>query len=138
MFLFTRLPVKFIDLSHKEYLNRAYLKFSACNTRSSNIKLIHTRSSNNTSRHFYFNRLPWLWNALPPIDLNLPINTIKSLVKSFLWNYFCIILIPMIFVLTWNSLPDYVITAETINSFKNWLDNYRTMSAYGYLQRPLA
>ena len=65
-----------------------YLKFSACSTRSSTIKLIHTRSSNNTSRHFYFNRLPRLWNTLPPIDLNLPINTIKNQVKSFLWNYF--------------------------------------------------
>ena len=38
----------------------------------------------------------------------------------------------------WNSLPDYVITAESINSFKNRLDNYWTMSGYGYLQRPLA
>ena len=64
-----------------------YLKLSACNTRSSNIKLLHTRSSNNTSRHFYFNRLPQLWNALLPIDHNLPINSIKSQVMSFLWNF---------------------------------------------------
>ena len=66
----------------------SYLKFATCATRSSNLKLIHTRSPNNTSRHFYFNRFPRLWNALPPINLNLPINIIKSQVKLFLWNYF--------------------------------------------------
>ena len=36
-----------------------YLKLSACNTRSSNIKFLHTRSSNNNSiKTLYFNRLP--------------------------------------------------------------------------------
>ena len=35
-------------------------------------------------------------------------------------------------------LPDYMITAESINSFKNRLDNYWTITGYGYLQRPLA
>ena len=38
----------------------------------------------------------------------------------------------------WNSLPDYIIAAESINSFKNRLDNYWTITGYGYLQRPLA
>ena len=37
---------------------------------------------------FYFNRLPRLWNALPPINLNLPIYLIKSQLKFFLWNHF--------------------------------------------------
>ena len=32
-------------------------------------KIIHTKSKNNHSRHFYFNRLPRLWNSLPPMDL---------------------------------------------------------------------
>ena len=35
-----------------------YLQFTTHNTRSSNIRLVHTRSSNNSSRHFYFNHLP--------------------------------------------------------------------------------
>ena len=65
-----------------------YLQFTTCNTRSSNIQLVHTRSSNNSSRHFYFNCLPQLWNALPPINLDLPIYLIKSQLKSFLWNRF--------------------------------------------------
>ena len=38
----------------------------------------------------------------------------------------------------WNSLPDYIIAAESINSFKNCLDNYWTITGYGYLQRLLA
>ena len=38
----------------------------------------------------------------------------------------------------WNSLPEYVIDAESTNSFKNRLDNYWKMTGYGYLQRPLA
>ena len=76
-----------------------YLQFKTHNTRSSNIRLVHTRSSNNSSTHFYFNRLPRLWNALPPINLDLPIYLIKSQLKSFLWNRFYLILILIIIVL---------------------------------------
>ena len=47
----------------------SYLKFASCGTRYSNIKLVHTRSPNNTSRHFHFNCFPQLWNTLPPIKL---------------------------------------------------------------------
>ena len=38
----------------------------------------------------------------------------------------------------WNNLPDYIITAESINSFKNRLDNYCiwSITGYGYLQSP--
>ena len=38
----------------------------------------------------------------------------------------------------WNSLPDYVISADTINSFKNRLDNFWNVTGHGYQQRPLA
>ena len=61
-----------------------YLQFTTCNTQSSNIRLVHSRSSNNSSRYFYFNHIPRLWNALPPINLDLPIYLIKSQLKSFL------------------------------------------------------
>ena len=37
-----------------------------------------------------------------------------------------------------NGLPEYVINAESTNSFKNRLDNYWKMTGYGYLQRLLA
>ena len=38
----------------------------------------------------------------------------------------------------WNGLPEYVINAESINSFKNRLNNYWKITGYGYLQMPLA
>ena len=39
---------------------------------------------------------------------------------------------------SWNQLPQYLINAETINSFKNRLNNYFYIIGYGYTQRPLA
>ena len=39
---------------------------------------------------------------------------------------------------SWNQLPQYVIEADNVNSFKNRLDSYWTMLGYGYTQRPLA
>ena len=30
------------------------------------------------ARHFYFNRLPRLWNSLPIIDLSLSVHTIRN------------------------------------------------------------
>ena len=42
------------------------MSFSSTSTRSSaNFKLYHYKSSTNSCRHFYFNRLPRLWNSLP-------------------------------------------------------------------------
>ena len=47
-----------------------YVKFSSFNTRSSTTnKVCYTFSPNNTSRHFYFTRLPRTWNSLPVINL---------------------------------------------------------------------
>ena len=52
-------------------------------TRSSTyFKLAHNRSRCNLSHHFYFNRLPRLWNSLPPINLDLPITTLKQQLNS--------------------------------------------------------
>ena len=54
-----------------------YIKFSAGSTRSSSFpKLVHPSVKTNKSKCFYFNRLPWLWNSLPPIDLNQSHDTI--------------------------------------------------------------
>ena len=53
-----------------------YLKFTTRSTRSSNIRLVHTRSFNNSSRQFYFHCLPRLC-ALPSINLDLPNNLIR-------------------------------------------------------------
>ena len=51
-------------------------------------KLMHTYSPNNKVRNFYFNRLPRLWNALPPINTDLSLSTIKSVIYNHFWNHF--------------------------------------------------
>ena len=67
---------------------KTYISFSVGNTRSYGVKLRHNASSTNKERHFYFNRISRLWNSLPIIDLNLPINIIKSKIKSYFWQHF--------------------------------------------------
>ena len=37
-----------------------------------------------------------------------------------------------------NELPQYLTDSDSINSFKNGLDNYWTIMGYGYIQRPPA
>ena len=62
---------------------------SSISTRSqSAFKLIHMHSFTNTNRHFYFNRLPRLWNSLPPLDPNLSISTIKIKIVRHLIDHF--------------------------------------------------
>ena len=47
-----------------------FIHFSRGTTRaSSNLNMIHSLSRTNSVSHFYFNRLPCLWNSLPPILL---------------------------------------------------------------------
>ena len=66
-----------------------FVSFSSAPTRSSTFnKLCHTKSSTNMSSNFYFNRLPRLWNSLPPIDLTLSSSTIKSKITKFFWYHF--------------------------------------------------
>ena len=66
-----------------------FINFSSNSTRSSShFKLKHIRSSNNLTRNFYFNRLPRLWNNLPPININHSTSTIKYTLKSCFWTHF--------------------------------------------------
>ncbi len=66
-----------------------YVTISNKNTRSSNkITLCHVRSSTSKSRHFYFNRLPRLWNRLPAIDITLSSRSIRASLREFLWSHF--------------------------------------------------
>ena len=50
--------------------------FSSMRSSTSN-NPVHNFSRTSTTRHFYFNRIVLLWNALPRIDLTLSIPTIK-------------------------------------------------------------
>ena len=66
-----------------------YITFSSHTTRSSSSSKISLKHcSTNRSRHFYFNRVARLWNALPPIDLSLSLPTIKLHLNKFLWSHF--------------------------------------------------
>ena len=56
--------------------------YTVGNTRSCGLKLRHNASSTNKECHLYFNRISCLRNLLPIIDLNLPINLIKSKINS--------------------------------------------------------
>ena len=66
-----------------------HVSFSNHSTRSSvGLKLKHTKSRTNSVGHFYFNRLPRLWNSLPVIDLNMSLSSIKKSLKQFFWQQF--------------------------------------------------
>ena len=66
-----------------------YVTFSSSSTRSfTNHKLIHSKSSTNLSRHFYFNCLSRLWNSLPVFSLDQSLSSFKHLLKNVLWSYF--------------------------------------------------
>ena len=66
-----------------------YISFSSGSTRSaSSGKLVHNFTHYCSSRHFYFNRIVRLWNALPQINLNDSFFTIKRKVRSYFWHHF--------------------------------------------------
>ena len=65
-----------------------YVSFCEHGTRSTHHKLKQSVSCTNKTKHFYFNRLPYLWNFLPTIDLSQPLPTIISELKQFFLNHF--------------------------------------------------
>lgn len=83
--------VKCIKFPPDNFLLSDYVTFASSihNTRSSShFKLSHTYSKFSISRHFYFNRIPRLWNALPPIDITKSITTIQADITKFFWHKF--------------------------------------------------
>ena len=81
--------VKCIKQPTKYFNINEFVSFSTSNTRSStSLKLRHSVSRNNYLSHFYFNRLPRLWNSLPCIDTDLSIATIRSKLHQYLWSKF--------------------------------------------------
>ena len=66
-----------------------FVQFCSSATRSStHLKLKQPFCKKNSVRHFYFNRLPRLWNSLPPIDINQSLHYNKSTLRSHFWNHF--------------------------------------------------
>ena len=67
----------------------SFITFCSSSTRSSsNLRLRHSLSRTNKIGHFYFNRLPRIWNSLPPINLNQSIPSLKKFITAFFWNHF--------------------------------------------------
>ena len=68
----------------------SHVKFTSSSTRSSsNKKLFHNMPSSYLSHHHsYFNRLPRLWNCLPPLDPDFSIATIKKDLRAIFWSHF--------------------------------------------------
>ena len=67
----------------------SYVSFSSNPTRSSSCrKLNHTCSTSNTARFYYFNRLPSLWNSLPPLNLDLSLPVLKTTIQNLFWDHF--------------------------------------------------
>ena len=67
--------IKSYKTPHAAFDITKYVSYATGNMRLSiHHKLNQTRSSDNTTKNFYFNRLPRLWNYLPVIstELNLP------------------------------------------------------------------
>ena len=66
-----------------------YVTFCSGRTRSATfLKLKLPSVRTNLERHFYFNRLPRLWNSLPPISTVNSLYRIKSDLRKFLWSHF--------------------------------------------------
>ena len=66
-----------------------YIQFNISKTRSSSyLKLLHSAPKSNLQGHFFFNRLPRLWNSLPLIDISLSIPSIRVKLREHFWNHF--------------------------------------------------
>ena len=83
MYMFELYDVMFLVKSLKNpspcFRITDYISFSHSSTRSSSTnKLQHIYSRNNYIKNFYFNRLPRIWNGLPPIDLSLTPHNYKD------------------------------------------------------------
>ena len=66
-----------------------FVQFSSSTTRfASQHKLLVKYRRSSEARHFYFVRIAHLWNALPPINLQLPLHAIKTQLINFFRNHF--------------------------------------------------
>ena len=66
-----------------------YTSFSVNPTRSGSYrKLVQPLVKSNRDKQFYFNRLPYLWNSLPPIDLSLSLSSIRLKLIDIFWDSF--------------------------------------------------
>ena len=76
--------------SPSDHFNIAdFISFNNSNTRSSSyLKLRHSVSKSNIHSHFYFHRIPRLWNSLPLIDTSLSMPSIRARLRRHIWTHF--------------------------------------------------
>ena len=66
-----------------------FISFNVSNTRSSSyLKLHHSVCKTNIQGHFYFHRIPRLWNSLSLLDTSLSIPSIRARLRQHFWNHF--------------------------------------------------
>ena len=68
-----------------------FVSFCSGSSRSAahlKLQLSPANHSTNRIRHFYFSRLPRLWNYLPTINLEKSVMSIKSDITAFFWSRF--------------------------------------------------
>ena len=81
--------IKAIKTSDPSFNILDYVSFSTNTTRSgAGLKLRHSTSTTNLDRHFYYNRLPRLWNSLPVIHNSLSQNAVLVTIKNHFWSTF--------------------------------------------------
>ena len=81
--------VKSLKQASSSFTITDYVSFSGNNTTSgSHHKLVQPIAATNQFKHFYFNRLPRLWNSLPPIDIHRSYGSIVTQIKNILWEHF--------------------------------------------------
>ena len=81
--------IKHISTSNSFNISK-YVSFSQHHTRSGSFRKLNVQPliKHSRDKQFYFNRLPHLWNSLPPIDLSLSYETIRSKLKDIFWSKF--------------------------------------------------
>ena len=90
--------IKFIRNPTSSFNINNYITFYTGSSRLAKAhKLQHSHGANNISRHLYFNRIAWLWNALPVINLNYSTNTIKKQLRTYLFHL-PILILPIVVV----------------------------------------
>ena len=81
--------VKSLKESSGSFNIHNFIQFCTSGTRASTYhKMRQPSMRTNTVRHFYFNRLPHLWNSLPSINIEHPLSSIKRTLNSHFWDHF--------------------------------------------------
>ena len=79
--------VKSLKFPNDNFDITTHITFASNSTRSASFrKLVHSKASNKTQHHFYFNRISRLYNYLPVINLSLSTNIIKRQISAYLWT----------------------------------------------------